>query len=72
VSFQDRKHSVESEAAILVGVLLPDHPALAHDGDPLDELSGLAETAGATVVGRMLQRRQSPNAATYVGHGKVE
>jgi GTP-binding protein HflX len=72
VSFQDRKHSVESEAAILVGVLLPDHPALAHDGDPLDELSGLAETAGATVVGRMLQRRQSLNAATYVGRGKVE
>ena len=72
MSFQDRNHSVESESAILVGVLLPDHPSLSHDGDPLDELSGLAETAGATVVGRMLQRRQAPNAATYVGHGKVD
>ncbi|HYO25655.1 MAG TPA: GTPase HflX [Lacipirellulaceae bacterium] len=57
---------------MLVGVLLPGHPALSHDSDPLDELSGLAETAGSTVVGRIMQKRQSPHAATYIGHGKVD
>jgi GTP-binding protein HflX len=57
---------------VLVGVLLADHPSLSHDGDPLDELTGLVETAGAEIVGKMLQRRPSPNAATYIGHGKVE
>jgi GTP-binding protein HflX len=72
VSSYDRKQSVESESAVLVGVLLPDHPSLSHDGDPLDELTGLVETAGASVVGRVLQRRQSPHPATYVGQGKVE
>ena len=65
----DRKQSVESESAVLVGVELPDrHPS----GDPLEELSGLVETAGAAVVGRVTQRRQAPNAATYVGRGKVD
>nr|WP_232536407.1 GTPase HflX [Lacipirellula parvula] len=41
-------------------------------GDPLDELSGLVKTAGAEVVGRMTQKRHAPDAATYIGHGKVE
>jgi GTP-binding protein HflX len=72
VSNFERKPGVESESAVLVGVLLPDNPALAHDADPLDELTGLVETAGAEVVGRMTQRRQSPHAATYIGHGKVD
>jgi GTP-binding protein HflX len=72
VSNFERKPGVESESAVLVGVLLPNNPALAHDADPLDELSGLVETAGAEVVGRMTQRRQSPHAATYIGHGKVD
>ncbi len=68
----DRKQGVDSESAVLVGVQLADKSSPSHDGEPLDELSGLVETAGASVVGRMLQRRQSPNAATYIGHGKVE
>jgi GTP-binding protein HflX len=37
----------------------------------LDELEQLAGTAGATVVGRSVQRLDSPSAATYVGKGKV-
>ena len=55
-----------------MGVQLPERISPSFDGDPLDELSGLVETAGAAIVGRVLQRRQAPNAATYVGHGKVE
>jgi len=38
----------------------------------LDELALLADTAGAEVVARELQRRDTPDPATYVGKGKVE
>jgi GTP-binding protein HflX len=65
-SHHDRKQSVESESAVLVGVQLPDH---SYHGDPLDELTGLVETAGAVVVGRITQKRHAPDAAAYIGHG---
>ncbi len=38
----------------------------------LDELELLADTAGAVVVGRTLQRLDAPSPATYIGKGKVE
>jgi len=38
----------------------------------LDELSRLIDTAGADEVGRVVQRRQSPDASTYVGSGKAQ
>jgi GTP-binding protein HflX len=41
-------------------------------GEPLEELEGLASTAGANVVGQLTQRRQSPDVATYLGKGKVQ
>ncbi len=65
----NRTESVATEAAVLVGVLLPDRKS---EGPALEELEGLAATAGVRVVGRLTQRRQSPDAATYLGHGKVE
>jgi GTP-binding protein HflX len=37
----------------------------------LDELAGLARAAGAQVVLRVLQERQSPDPATFLGSGKV-
>ena len=37
----------------------------------LDELEALADTAGADVVDRMLQRRESPHPASYLGKGKA-
>jgi len=37
----------------------------------LDELAQLVLTAGATVVGRSVQRRERPMAAYYIGRGKV-
>jgi GTP-binding protein HflX len=64
-----RAESVVSEAAVLVGVLLPNEQG---DGQPLEELAGLAETAGCHIVGRITQRRPVPDAATYLGKGKVE
>ena len=56
------------EAAVLVGVLLPGR---SYDGAPLDELEGLAAAAGTRVVGQIVQRRDAPDAATYLGKGKV-
>lgn len=38
----------------------------------IDELALLAETAGAVVTGRALQRLPSPDPATYVGKGKID
>src|SRR5688572_17075836 len=37
----------------------------------LDELAGLADAAGASVVLRMLQERPRPDPATFIGSGKV-
>ncbi len=39
--------------------------------NPLDELSGLAETAGTEVVSGVVQRRDTPDPKTYLGKGKV-
>ena len=38
----------------------------------LEELSLLADTAGARVVGRTLQRLEGPQRATYIGKGKLQ
>ena len=40
--------------------------------DHLDELAELARTAGAVVVGRGVQRLDSPVAGTFIGSGKAE
>ncbi|MCG8449873.1 MAG: GTPase HflX [Pirellulales bacterium] len=60
---------MESESAVLVGVELPERT---FHGNPLSELSGLVETAGATVVGRLTQKRRAPDKTTYIGQGKVD
>jgi GTPase len=62
--------TVHLERAVLVSVALPDRPWVGTD--PLDELGGLATTAGAVVVGRMLQKRQRIVPGTYIGKGKLE
>jgi GTP-binding protein HflX len=57
------------ERAALVGLVTPSSRG---DADhSLDELAGLADAAGARVVLRMLQERQRPDAATFIGSGKV-
>lgn len=53
----------EAERAYLVGL---------DSEQSLDELERLAQTAGAVVVGRMLQRKGRPDTATYIGSGKAE
>jgi GTP-binding protein HflX len=58
------------EKCILVGVLLPISEA--PPDDPLEEIRGLAKTAGLIVVGSMLQKRPQVDIATYIGSGKAE
>lgn len=62
--------TVHLERAVLVSVALPQRPWLGDD--PLDELRGLAETAGAVVVGELMQRRDAVVPGTYIGKGKLE
>jgi len=55
-----------TEKAVLVGV----GPGM-QESD-LDELAALADSAGAEPVVRIVQTRQDPDPATYVGKGKLE
>ncbi len=61
--------SVKQERAVLVGVILP--TSTADPRDPLGELASLAKTAGAKVVGSILQNRKVVDAGTYIGSGKA-
>ena len=40
--------------------------------DSLDELRELATSAGARVIDEVIQHRDRPDPATYIGKGKVE
>ncbi|WP_251389554.1 GTPase HflX [Mediterraneibacter agrestimuris] len=58
----------QEERVILVGVQADDsEPA----EESLDELGELAKTAGAAVVGRLIQKRENIHPATYIGKGKI-
>lgn len=60
----------EIEKVILVGIDTGDNE---FDTEScLDELGDLAKTAGAEVVGRLIQKREAINKATYLGKGKIE
>ncbi|MFN4259612.1 MAG: GTPase HflX [Gemmataceae bacterium] len=61
--------SVHLERALLVSVALPERPWLS--SDPLEELRGLATTAGAMVVGELTQRRHFISPSLYIGKGKL-
>jgi GTP-binding protein HflX len=61
--------TVHQEKAVLVGVILP--TSTADPRDPLGELGSLAKTAGARVVGQIIQRRHRVDATTYIGSGKA-
>ncbi|HXH20623.1 MAG TPA: GTPase HflX [Dehalococcoidia bacterium] len=71
---RDRTVSTEppQERAYLVAVDLRERRGGLSAEDSLDELALLAHTAGAEVVGRAVQRLESPNPAHYIGKGKLE
>ncbi len=58
------------ERAIIVGLQLPDVSDSDMDA-ALDELEALLDTAGAEVVERVVQKRDTPEAATFIGSGKA-
>lgn len=58
------------EKAILVGIVTPKERRASAE-EHLEELGRLAETAGALVTRKFLQRVQSFNPATLIGEGKV-
>ncbi len=59
------------ERIILVGVTMP--PAVTDETEAhLEELGLLVDTAGADVVGQVVQRRDRPDPATFVGKGKAQ
>ena len=66
----------EAEKAILVGLETGrsrlESVSLKDAEDSLDELEELARTAGAIVVDKVLQRKQTQDSAYYVGKGKIE
>ncbi len=57
------------ERVVLVGVWTDDSAAQASAS--MAELARLAETAGSQVLDAMVQRRERPDPATYIGSGKV-
>jgi GTPase len=59
------------ERAALVG-LVTGAMRRADAEQSLEELAGLADAAGATVVVRALQERPTPDAATFIGRGKAK
>lgn len=59
------------ETAILVAVITQDQDE-SQAREYIDELEFLADTAGASVVGKFFQRLVVPNSATFVGPGKLE
>ncbi len=61
--------TVYRERALLVGTVDPGTD-LRHV-DPLEELTRLAETAGAIVADRVVQKRERPDPRSYIGSGKV-
>src|SRR5437763_1048042 len=59
-----------AERAALVGLIAG--RVRRHDAErSLEELAGLADAAGATVVLRMLQERPKPDPSTFLGAGKL-
>jgi len=63
--------SKEEERIILVGVCAQEQEE-AQMLESLEELAELAKTAGAVVVGQIIQNREHPHPGTYVGKGKIE
>ncbi len=60
---------LQLERVVLVGVWPSGSAAAAEES--MEELARLSETAGSVVLDSLIQRRDRPDAATYIGSGKV-
>ena len=60
------------EKAILAGLEITSKKSDWTIEDSLNELKQLAETAGAEIIGRIIQKKDSPDNALFFGKGKLE
>lgn len=63
---------VMSERAILIGMEWGRNDSLWTVDDSLEELKQLADTAGATVIKKFIQKRPKPDPAFFIGRGKAQ
>lgn len=63
---------VMSERAILISMEWGRNDSLWTVDDSLEELKQLADTAGATVIKKFIQKRPKPDPAFFIGRGKVQ
>ena len=63
---------IMSERAILIGMEWGRNDSLWTVDDSLEELKQLADTAGATVIKKFIQKRPKPDPAFFIGRGKVQ
>jgi GTP-binding protein HflX len=63
---------VMSERSILIGMEWGRNDSLWTVDDSLEELKQLADTAGATVIKKFIQKRPKPDPAFFIGRGKVQ
>ncbi|MBN1407329.1 MAG: GTPase HflX [Calditrichaceae bacterium] len=62
---------IKTERCILIGVVLRDQSKW-EVIDHIDELKALAETSGAEIVESFIQNKTRPDAAYFIGKGKLE
>jgi GTP-binding protein HflX len=68
----EKKNAIaKEERAVLIGVVQKDQTETQVQ-EWLDELSFLAETAGAVTVKKFVQKLEHPNSRTFIGKGKLE
>jgi hypothetical protein len=65
---RDGRATPRPERAALVGLISAAVRRIDAE-QSLEELAGLAEAAGASVVLRMMQERPKPDAGTFIGQG---
>jgi GTP-binding protein HflX len=68
---EKKNNAFNEENAILIGLLQPSQDEQAAK-EYLDELSFLAETAGARTIKRFTQKLPHPDSKTFIGKGKLE
>lgn len=68
---ENKKRIREEERAVLVGLVHKDQTE-PQVHEYLDELSFLAETAGAVTIKRFTQKLPHPDSRTFIGKGKLE
>lgn len=64
--------STSKKESALVAAIIPNRAKKETVNEHLDELILLADTAGISVIGKIMQERDRIDAATYIGSGKVQ